>query len=352
MPRTRSLAWSELKVGLITVFALSMTAIMIFLLSQGGFPWQQYGLKTVFTDVGGLKSGAPVRLAGVEVGSVDGLTFTGDRVEVTMKINRDMQSRVTTTSVATLGSVSLLGDAAIDLKASSRGEPIPEWGYVPSAPATGSLSEVATRASAGIDEATLLIKDIRAGRGTVGQLFTDDAVYRDLSGLIAAAEEVARNINRGRGTLGRLATDPAAARALEASMENLAAVTSRIRAGEGSLGRLLNDDAMATSLTSTTQNLSSITGRMDRGEGTLGQLATNRELFDRINSMTNRLDAVVSSLQQGEGTAGQILQDKRLYENMNTTVVELRDTLAAVRNLVGAIQKDPKKYLNIRVSLF
>ena len=50
MPRTRSLAWAELKVGLITMFAMLMTALLIFLLSgQGGFPWQQYGLKTVST---------------------------------------------------------------------------------------------------------------------------------------------------------------------------------------------------------------------------------------------------------------------------------------------------------------
>ena len=69
MPRTRSLAWAELKVGLITVFAIFMTALLIFLLSGGaGFPWQQYSLKTVFDNIPGLKEGAPVRVAGLEVG--------------------------------------------------------------------------------------------------------------------------------------------------------------------------------------------------------------------------------------------------------------------------------------------
>ena len=64
MPRTRSLAWAELKVGLVTVFAVFMTAVLIFLLSgQGGFPWQQYSLKTVFDNIAGLKEGAPVRVA-------------------------------------------------------------------------------------------------------------------------------------------------------------------------------------------------------------------------------------------------------------------------------------------------
>ena len=353
MPRTRSLAWAELKVGLITLFALVMTALTIFLLSgQGGFPWQQYSLKTVFNNIAGLKEGAPVRVAGLEVGSVEGLQFDGDRVEVTMSVRRDMQERVTSASVAALGSVSLLGEAAVDITASSGGTPIPEWGYVPSGPSAGSLTDVATRASSGIEELTALLQDVRAGRGTIGQMFTNDSVYRELESLVSGFEEVAQNINRGRGTLGRLATDPAAARSLEASMENLSAITARIRAGEGSLGRLLADDALAQSLTSTTANLDALTGRVNRGEGTLGQLATNRELFDRLNSITTRLDGVIGNLQQGQGTAGALLQDKQLYENMNGTMVELRSTVVEVRNLVAAIQKDPKRYLDIHVSLF
>ena len=38
MPRTRSLAWAELKIGLVSIFALVMTTVLIFLLSgEGGF---------------------------------------------------------------------------------------------------------------------------------------------------------------------------------------------------------------------------------------------------------------------------------------------------------------------------
>ena len=43
MPRTRSLAWAELKIGLVSMFALVMAALLIFLLSgEGGFFWQRY----------------------------------------------------------------------------------------------------------------------------------------------------------------------------------------------------------------------------------------------------------------------------------------------------------------------
>jgi phospholipid/cholesterol/gamma-HCH transport system substrate-binding protein len=340
------LAWSELKIGLVSLFALIMATVLIFLLSgSGGFFWQRYPIKTVMPNIAGLKEGAPVRLAGVEIGAVTGIEFVGDRVEIAMEVRKENRPRITDTSAATLGSVSLLGEAAIDITASSKGTPIPDWGYVPPGETPGTITEVAEQASEGLEQATELVKEIRAGRGTLGKLFTDEALYREMTGLMTAAEEVAANINRGRGTLGRLANDPAAARALQASLENLQDLTGRIRAGEGSLGKLLNDDSLATSLKSATTNLDTVTGRMSRGEGTLGRLSTDQELYNRFNSVAERLDKVVGALQQGEGTAGQLLRDKQLYENMNGTMAELRDLIANIR-------KDPKKFLNVRVSLF
>lgn len=346
MPRTRSLAWAELKIGLLTIFAVIMATVLIFLLSgEGGFFWQRYTIKTVFPNIAGLKPGAPVRVAGVEVGSVVDTPFVGDRVEVVMEVGEDQIERITTGSVASLGSVSLLGEAAVDITASTEGTPIPEWGYVRSGTAAGSLTEVATQASAGLGQITALLEDIRRGRGTLGQLFTNDSLYREINELLGAYEDVARNINAGRGTLGRLMNDPAAARALEGSLQNLEAVLARVRSGEGSLGRLLNDDAFSTSLTSMTNNLDAITGRLSRGEGTAGKLMTDQELYTRFTSVADRLDNVMASLQQGDGTAGQLLRDKQLYENMNGTMAE-------VRSLVAEIRKDPRRYLNVRVSLF
>jgi phospholipid/cholesterol/gamma-HCH transport system substrate-binding protein len=273
MPRTRSLAWAELKIGLVTIFAIVMTLLLVFLLGgEGGLFADTYNVKTVFPNVAGLKPGAPVRLAGMEIGTVEATDLVGEQVEVTMELPTERQPLITTRSVATLGSVSLLGEGAVDITASDQGTPIPEWGYVPSGRAVGSINDVAVQATEGIEQLTQVLADIRAGRGTVGQLFTNDALYRELNGLVAAAEEVAGNVNAGRGTLGRLVNDPAAARSLETALANLESVTASIRAGQGSIGRLLNDDAMARSLTATTASVDSITSRINKGEGTAGAL--------------------------------------------------------------------------------
>jgi phospholipid/cholesterol/gamma-HCH transport system substrate-binding protein len=346
MPRTQSLAWTELKVGLVAITALGLAMALIFTMgSAGGFFWQRYSLKILFDDVAGLKSGAPVRIAGVAVGSVSELQFAGDRVEVIIELAREHQRRVTTNSRATLGSVSLLGEAAVDVTSSSDGTPIPEWGYIPTGRQASTFNEVAADAADGIQEATNLLKDIRGGRGTIGQFFTNDALYRDLHSLVGSAERVTRQISQGQGTLGRLTSDDALYRDINASVRDLNAITSRIRSGEGSLGQFLHDPAFANSLTSTTHNLEGLTGKLNRGEGTAGRLLNETVLYDRLNATVEQLERFTNTLNTGQGTVGQLLNDKQLYENMNQTVLELRDFLAEVK-------KDPKKYLKVKVSIF
>jgi phospholipid/cholesterol/gamma-HCH transport system substrate-binding protein len=62
------------------------------------------------------------------------------------------------------------------------------------------------------------------------------------------------------------------------------------------------------------------------------------DVFGRLGEITARVD-------RGEGTVGQMLRDDALYENMNQAVAELRSLLADVR-------EDPRRFLNVRVSIF
>ena len=174
MPRTRSLAWAELRFGLIAVFALVMAAILIFAVSgSGGFWWESYTLKAVFMDVAGVKSGSPVRVAGVVVGSVKNVQFSGAGVEVWFVINDDMKALVTDRSNASIGSISLLGEGAVDITAAPTGAPLQEWSYVKTGVQPGSIAQLTGEATSGLNEARQLIEDLRNGRGTMGKLFTD-----------------------------------------------------------------------------------------------------------------------------------------------------------------------------------
>jgi phospholipid/cholesterol/gamma-HCH transport system substrate-binding protein len=302
-------------------------------------------MKTRLVSAPGLKNGSPVRVAGVEVGAVTEVALSGEAVDVSFEVNESVRDRITTESIATLGSVSLLGEGAVDITASTRGTPIPEWGYVPQGRPAAQFSDITDQVGQGVDQLARLIEDIRAGQGTVGRLMTDEQLYVEMRRFVARAGELTDGLREGRGTLGRLLNDRRAADALEAALGNIETLTQRINAGEGSLGTLLKDDAFARSLTSASANIDTLVGRLNSGEGTAGKLITDPALFNRLNSVSERLDHLVTRLNDGEGTAGQLLNDTQLYENMNRVTTE-------ILSLIGDIRKDPRKYLTVRVSIF
>ena len=128
MPRTRSIAWSELKIGVIGVIAFALLAVAIVAIGgQSGFFWERYPLKTRFSQVAGLKTGAVVRLNGKEIGKVTSVDLVGSQVDVSLEVTDDVRHLITTESRASLGSLSLLGEPIIDITASERGAPLQAW---------------------------------------------------------------------------------------------------------------------------------------------------------------------------------------------------------------------------------
>jgi phospholipid/cholesterol/gamma-HCH transport system substrate-binding protein len=346
MPRTRSIAWAELRVAITVVVALALLVVIVVAIGgESGFWWQRYPLKARFSDVKGLSAGAVVRLSGKEVGTVTSVDLMGKQVDVGLSVLKSVRSIVTTDSSADLGSISLLGEPIVNITPATSGRPLGDYEYLKTGGANGSMDQLTSSASAGIQQLDDLLTGIRAGRGTLGKIVTDDALYNEMQAFVTNANSVTAALNQGEGTLGRLAKDPAAYDALKTSLENLRAMTARINSGQGPLGKLVNDEAMGQSLSGAVGNLDKVTDGLAKGQGTAGKLLTDQQLYDRLNSMAARVDQLTDGLQNGRGTAGQLLHDQQLYENMNQAATELRGLLSDIR-------KDPQKYLRVRVSIF
>ena len=225
MPRTRSIAWAELKLGIVGVVALVLLIVIVLALGgEAGFSWQRYPLKTRFRDAAGLQEGAVVRLSGKEVGTVKSVEFSGAELDVVLEVREEVRKLITTESVATIGSLSLLGESMVEIRASTTGSPLDDWAYVRSGTGSG-LGDLQNKVSTSLENVDQMIADLRAGRGTMGKLLTDDAVYQELEQFVASAAAVTRDLNQGKGTLGALAKDPAAYQALKTSLENLQSMT-------------------------------------------------------------------------------------------------------------------------------
>src|SRR5258708_4157228 len=95
----------QLKVGLFVVFGLGLAMLAIFLIGDTRKLWQsKTTFRAAFQDVAGLKPGAPVRMGGLDVGSVTDLghgdSLSDTRVFVRMSISKQESERMRSDTVA------------------------------------------------------------------------------------------------------------------------------------------------------------------------------------------------------------------------------------------------------------
>src|SRR6185503_5077429 len=155
MPRTRSLAWSELKIGILAVAAIVLAVMIVLAVGgQGGFAWERYELKTKFPSAKGLRDGAVVRVAGVDVGKVTSVDFAGAEVQITLEVNDENKTRITDQSRASIGSLSLLGEPIIEISPAAQGTPLKDGDFIQSTRAPGQIAEVAENATQTLEQAT------------------------------------------------------------------------------------------------------------------------------------------------------------------------------------------------------
>src|SRR5206468_7662638 len=71
MAQRRSLAWTELRVGILVIVSFVLLAVAIFYIGgESGIFTKKYNLVTYFENANGLRSGAEVWLEGVTIGNV------------------------------------------------------------------------------------------------------------------------------------------------------------------------------------------------------------------------------------------------------------------------------------------
>ena len=94
-----------------------------------------------------------------------------------------------------------------------------------------------------------------------------------------------------------------------------------------------------------TSNFEILSNKLNQGQGTMGKLMNDDVLYQRLNAVTTNLEQLTAKLNQGQGTMGQLMNDKQLYDNINRTMTEMQSLLVDIR-------KDPKKFLNVRMSIW
>jgi phospholipid/cholesterol/gamma-HCH transport system substrate-binding protein len=357
LPSQKQLKWSQLRVGLTVVFASITLMVLIFLMSgTGGWFTSKIILKAYFDNAGGLRKGAPVRLSGVDIGNVTNIRIDSAKpltpVEVTMKVATTYASSLRKDSVAMLATAGVLGETYLDIDSSAAKGPEVVDGDTLAIRAEPELEDVVRATQGTLQNVDSLVKRldriisfIESGKGSIGKVIYDPALYDRLNATIAEFKGLMDEIESGKGSLGPLITSDEAYKKAIAAIDKLNAVVDDVQQGKGTAGRLLKDPSLFDNANKTMANVRQMTDDMNAGKGALGKFTHDQEFANKLQETINNLTALTDRLEKGEGTAGMLFKDPALYNNSNQMLVETRE-------LIKAIRENPKKYLTFHVKVF
>ncbi len=114
------------------IFVLVGIGALAFLsISMGGariFEMPQINISARFASVGGLRSGASIKMAGVKVGSVSMISLKDYQAEVILAVDKDL--KLPTDTIASIRTEGLLGESYVLLRPGGETEDLQEGGRI------------------------------------------------------------------------------------------------------------------------------------------------------------------------------------------------------------------------------
>jgi len=349
MPRRVS---RELWVGLVVVVALVLFALGVLAISKESrmfVPKNSYW--TRFDNTSGLVSGSPVRLVGVQIGTVDEVTFPSDlgeiRIKVTFKVDRAFAPRIRTGTVAYLKSLSYLSqDKYIELTPGDPAKPVlPPGEYIASGRSSWEETlEQSQNIADDVKEITASLRDVlvamNTGQGVVHDMIHNPEFGRqgvaDLEGSLTSLRHILERIDRGDGLAGAVLTDKVYARRqmenLDASLGHLRSLLERFDNPEGTVAQLTDPQGKASRILDRVDQsvdaMSTAVKSIGAGDGVVGRLVNDKEYADRllkkVDEAAGHIGSIMRKIDEGQGSIGGLVNDPDVYEG-------LRDIVAGIQ---------------------
>ncbi len=291
-------ALTEFRVGL---FVLIGSALAVF-----GYFWTfdgvargeaAYVLEMGVPNADGLWPGSPVKLAGVDIGSVDTLDVVDNEAELKLKIRAAYP--LPDDSHAELRATGFLGDRYVAMVPGKSETALKSGARVPLIVPGGDLESLQRDASVITDDlkvVTAMLREFAENKENKESIEATLASVRALSeDLRLLAHRNVDDIDAIVASVGRLT----------AHLERITETTG------GGLERELDKVGEATdTLQKALDDLSSVTGKLDAGEGTLGALINERETIDLVNDTIGEVNTIVRSF---SSLRAQVYYDGRVY---------------------------------------
>jgi phospholipid/cholesterol/gamma-HCH transport system substrate-binding protein len=362
MAQRKQLSWNELRVGLFVLAGIGLIVAAVFYVTAGQGPLSpKYTLVTYLHEVSGLSPGAPVRLDGIDVGSVDAITINpaiGTKPEdlkrsiiVTLRINRKYQNHIRTDSQAKPETEGLLGNRYLNISRGVSGLVLQPGNEIPGAEERGinqlvaQGTELEAHMNELIDNIQGMVADVRGGKGTIGKLITDDTAYKHFQSVTARLDDAIANIQAGQGTIGKLYASDVLYTSFNAAIGRADNVIEAIQQQKGALGKFIYDPTLHDSATRFLDRGNNLLDDIHSGKGTLGKLANDDSLFAAWKDAGKNLSNATAKLNSTDSTAGKMFSDPKLYDNLVGLTGDMR-------LMINDFRKNPKQYLRVKFSIF
>ena len=306
------------RVGFLVAVGLALLMIGTFFIGREQRLWERKVRYEVrFTRTNGLRVGAPVSLAGVDIGAVDDVSFPdvvdAKYVAITVSVIRRAAPRIREDSLAQIRTIGLLGDKYIEVGTGSiDAAPLAPGSIIPSVDPLdyealiGEGGDVITNIVEASNSLRSVFAAIDRGEGLLGQLLKDReqsaAVLGHLRSTLAHLDEtssavarIANDIERGKGAIGVLLKRGDEVEQLLANLSRtssrLADLTERLNKAEGAIPRLMEDKEygkkVLDDLQQATRDLAEVAAKANRGNGTVAQLVNDPKLYGEVKSMVS-----------------------------------------------------------------
>lgn len=174
----------ELKVGLFILIGIVVLFIMVFSIGDLTLSREGYLIKVMFNFAGGIGPSAPVRLAGVGIGQVQGIKLIYNAkekrtsAEITAWVNDS--TRIEEDAVVTINTLGLLGEKYLEIFPGTPGAELLKNGSTITGKDPVAMEKITEDLAKLSDSVKCVVEKIKKGEGTVGKLLMNDSIYNNL----------------------------------------------------------------------------------------------------------------------------------------------------------------------------
>ncbi len=277
----------EFRVGAVIAITALVFVIAVFAIGDQEGVWKRrYELKVKYQDIYGLQAGAPVRLAGLRVGTVRSIEFSKaepGNIIVTLRIDKGVKSLIRSDSKALIGTLGLLGDKTVEISVGTPDQKELESEDYVQAAKSASIEAIIAEGGEAVENIKLAakytketIEKINNGTGSLGLFVNDPNVYFNLDKLLVLTENLTRQLEEGKGSFARFITDSSFYVEMRNLMTNTNNLFDSLTTGKGTLPQLLYDPAPYQDIKQIVASWKQITDRINAGEGTAGHALDQR----------------------------------------------------------------------------